>query len=108
VQAQVRWSTDENATRQVAYGTSCPAGADAAAVFTALTNKEPTSPSAVLTSPHSIMLSALTAGTTYHYKIRASDTPGNIGYDPSSTTCRLIPLVVRSRLQLHRQEKCKH
>lgn len=87
LQAQIRWATNENADRQVGYDTSCPAGASAAAVFSALASKEPASPSAVSTSPHSASLSGLSANTTYHFKVRAADAAGNISYSPSGTTC---------------------
>ncbi|MBI4457425.1 IPT/TIG domain-containing protein, partial [Candidatus Uhrbacteria bacterium] len=45
IEAQIRWTTNESANEQVAYGTTCPTGqASAAATFTALTNKKPASP----------------------------------------------------------------
>ncbi len=87
IQAKVIWTTNENATRQVAYGTSCGTGGTASAVFTSMTNKEPSSPSGVSGSPHTVTLSGLQASQTYYYKIRASDTLGNVSYNPSDTTC---------------------
>ena len=86
-QAQIRWNTDENATRQVAYGISCGTGGTAAEVFSAMSSKEPSSPSALSSSPHAVMLNALSSTIVYSYKIRASDGAGNISYDPPGTSC---------------------
>lgn len=87
IQAQTRWSTNESATKQVAYQTgACGTGADATAVFNSMTNKEPSSPSGSATA-HSVVLSGLTPVTTYYYKIRSSDAFGTISYYPSGATC---------------------
>ncbi|KKQ22022.1 MAG: hypothetical protein US36_C0010G0001, partial [Candidatus Wolfebacteria bacterium GW2011_GWC1_37_10] len=88
IQAQIRWSTDESATRQIGYGSSCASGGDAATVFANMTSKQPSSPSGISSSPHSVILSGLQASQTYNYKIRSSDAIGNISYDPADTTCR--------------------
>jgi hypothetical protein len=88
IQAQVRWITDESANEQIAWGTSCPSGqASAAATFSALTNKQPASPSGSGT-PHAQVISGLTAATTYYYMARSSDPLSNVSYNPSSAnTC---------------------
>lgn len=84
IQAQVRWVTDESANEQLAWGTSCPTGqVSAATTFTALTNKQPTSPSGSGTT-HAQVISGLTAATTYYYMARSADPLSNVSYHPSS------------------------
>lgn len=92
IQAQIRWTTSESADEQVAYGTTCPTGqASAAATFSALTNKQPSSPTGSGAS-HSQIVSGLTGGTTYQYMVRSSDSVGNISYDPpTANTCNTFP-----------------
>lgn len=87
IQAQIRWATDENASRQVAYQTgACGTGADATAVFNSMTSKEPSSPTGSATA-HNAILSGLTPVTTYYYKLRAADAFGTVSYSPAGTTC---------------------
>jgi hypothetical protein len=63
--ASVAWNTNEASDTQVEYGTSTAYGA-----MTSLNGS-------MLTS-HGVTLSALTAGTLYHYRVRSRDAAGNL------------------------------
>jgi len=63
--ASVAWNTNEASDTQVEYGTSSSYGA-----MTSLNGS-------MLTS-HGVSLSALTAGTLYHYRVRSRDAAGNL------------------------------
>ena len=68
--ATVTWTTDEPADSPVAYGTSAGAlsgNASEAARVTA----------------HSVELSGLTPGTTYHYRVTSADASGNTATSPA-------------------------
>jgi hypothetical protein len=73
--ATISWTTGEPANTQVDYGTTSAYG-----TTTALTTS--------LTTPHSQLLSGLTASTTYHYRVRSADAAGNgaTSADASFTT----------------------
>ncbi|MEK9152077.1 MAG: hypothetical protein AAB692_01800, partial [Patescibacteria group bacterium] len=88
IEAQIRWTTNESANEQVAYGTTCPTGqASAAATFTALTSKKPASPSGSGTT-HTQTLTGLSAAATYQFMVRSADGLGNVTYEPSTAnTC---------------------
>ncbi|CRI62969.1 exported hypothetical protein [Thiocapsa sp. KS1] len=62
--AVLAWTTTEPATATVLYGPTSAYGMG-----------EATSPQ--LTTTHSVTLSGLTAGTTYHYRVQAFDATGN-------------------------------
>ncbi len=62
--ALIGWTTNEGATSQVEYGTTAAYG-QSTAVDTALA------------TTHAMSLSGLSAGTTYHYRVRSSDGAGN-------------------------------
>ena len=62
--AIITWTTDENATSQVAYGLTT---ADSSATI----------PDMNLVTSHTITLSGLTAGTTYNFKVKSKDASGN-------------------------------
>ncbi len=61
--ATITWSTNEAADSSVSYGTSASYG-------------NASSSSALVTS-HQIMLSGLTPGTTYHYRVQSADSASN-------------------------------
>lgn len=83
IQATITWSTDGNASQQVAYGINCPTGqTDAAATFNALASKQPLFPAGSGTL-HSVVLSGLTASTDYYYMVRSADVLGNYSYNPA-------------------------
>ncbi len=69
--ADITWTTDEAADSAVAYGTTTAYSA--------------TSTNASLTTSHSISLSSLNGGVTYHYRVVSADTDGNTTYSPDYT-----------------------
>ncbi len=71
----VSWTTNEPATSQVEYGTT--------AAYGTLTPLD-----ASLVTSHTVGLSNLAAGTTYHYRVRSADALGNerLGSDAVFTT----------------------
>lgn len=73
--ATVTWTTDESATSQVEYGSTVNYG-------------QGTVPDAALVTGHSVLLTSLTAGTLYHYRVRSKDAVGNeaVGSDVTFTT----------------------
>ncbi len=64
--ATINWTTDEASDTQVAYGATTAYG-----LLSTL--------DATKTTSHSVTISGLTAGTTYHYKAMSKDAAGNIG-----------------------------
>ena len=62
--ASITWQTDEEANSRVIYGTTTAYGAT-------------TTLDTTLTAIHSVSLSSLVPGTTYHYKAISSDGSGN-------------------------------
>ncbi|MBP9773150.1 MAG: fibronectin type III domain-containing protein [Candidatus Peribacteraceae bacterium] len=84
--ATISWQTNENATTQIDYGTTIAYG-----------NSTTLNP-ALLTA-HSVGLSTLTAGTTYHYRVRSKDAAGNEAVSGNNTfttvaTVNTAPLVI--------------
>lgn len=61
--ATVSWSTNETAASSIAYGLTTSYGANS---------------TSSATSTHSVSLSGLTSGTTYHFRVLAIDTSTNI------------------------------
>ena len=68
----VSWTTDEPATTQVEYGTTTAYGSQ-------------TTLDSSLTTAHRQTLSGLSAGTTYHYRVRSRDAAGNLATSPDAT-----------------------
>ncbi|MCX6000573.1 MAG: fibronectin type III domain-containing protein, partial [Chloroflexi bacterium] len=62
--AVIAWNTDEPSTTQVEYGTTTAYGSV-------------TTLDANLVNSHSVTLTALTPGTTYHYRLRSKDASSN-------------------------------
>lgn len=63
--ATINWKTDENADSQVEYGLDTKYGS-----FSGLDGN--------LVTGHSVTLSDLTAGTTYHFRVLSKDATGNL------------------------------
>lgn len=63
--ATIHWTTNENANSQVEYGNTTNYGS-----FSPL--------NANLVTTHTIILSNLTANTTYHFRVRSQDASGNL------------------------------
>src|SRR5262249_32670043 len=70
--ATIVWDTDEPADSQVDYGTSTTYG-----------SSTPLDPNLVFS--HSVVLSGLTSGALYHYRIRSTDAAGNLAVSPDLT-----------------------
>jgi hypothetical protein len=79
--ATVTWTTDEPATSMVEYGTTPAYGQQRS--------------SSALTTSHSLQLTGLSCGTTYHYRVRSSDAAGNAATSENATfatgTCSPTP-----------------
>jgi lysophospholipase L1-like esterase len=69
--ATITWTTNENATSTVNYGADTSYGT--------------ASTSASLVTSHSITLTGLTAGTTYHYQVGSADVQGNVAMSSDQT-----------------------
>lgn len=63
----IKWSTNENTTSEVRYGTTSNISASSSSVVNASSTKD-----------HSMVLSGLTADTKYYYVIVVKDSDGNI------------------------------
>jgi hypothetical protein len=71
--ATITWDTNEASDTQVEYGTStCPCSTNSPLN----TNQ---------TTAHSVVLSGLTSGTTYHYRVKSRDAAGNLGISSDRT-----------------------
>ncbi len=76
---RVTWTTDENATSQVAYGLTTS--------YDSYTTFDP-----ILDTSHSQSLSSLTAATTYHYAVISTDASGNTATSSDQTfTTAAVP-----------------
>jgi len=69
--ALITWTTDENATSTVEYGTTDSYGSTTSTV--------------ALTTSHSIVITGLSSNTTYHYRVSSQDTFGNTATSSDST-----------------------
>jgi len=85
--ADITWTTNESADRQVGYSSSTCPTASGQTGFDSFPRKEPASPTGSGTS-HTVSLQNLLAGTTYQYRVRSADTLSNVSFDPGDTTCR--------------------
>jgi hypothetical protein len=66
--ATITWTTDENSSSSVSYGTTISYGTDTA--------ESDTSPRV---TSHSVLISGLNSCTTYHYTVNSTDTATNVG-----------------------------
>ena len=73
--ASVMWTTNENATGKIYYGTSTPVD-----LLSALSMSNTT-----LTMAHQFLLSGLFASTTYHYVLESKDAAGNTATTSTSS-----------------------
>ena len=78
-EATITWDTDEDATSRVEYGTTSSYGA-LSAVDGSADN-----------TSHSVTLTGLTAGTTYHFRVLSSDADSNDGVSVDGTFDTLAP-----------------
>lgn len=70
--ATIRWSTNESSDSQVEYGTSTSYGSTSGL-------------DTQLVTTHAVNLSGLSAGTTYHYRVKSRDASGNLAVSPDFT-----------------------
>ena len=78
--ATITWTTNEEATSQVEYGTSTTYG-------------EATQLDEELTASHSVSLSGLDSDTTYHFKIKSKDASDNEGVTSTDHTFKTLTSV---------------
>ncbi|MBN1375049.1 MAG: fibronectin type III domain-containing protein [Dehalococcoidia bacterium] len=64
--ATITWTTDEDATSQVEYGTSASYG-----------TLQPEQEDTTMLTTHSVTLNGLPAGTTFHFRVTSRDAAGN-------------------------------
>ncbi len=76
--ATITWTTNEAADSQVAYGTSSSYGSA-------------TTLNTAMQTSHSVSLSGLTAGTTYHFKVTSKDASGNSASSADTTFTTQAP-----------------
>ncbi len=76
--ATISWTSDESADSQVEYGTTTSYGSS-------------TTLNASLVSSHSVVLSGLTGGTTYHYRVKSKDAAGNLTVSADFTFTTATP-----------------
>jgi Domain of unknown function (DUF4082)/Bacterial Ig-like domain/Bacterial Ig domain/Purple acid Phosphatase, N-terminal domain len=69
--ATVTWTTNEPSDSRVDYGTSAALGLQSA-------------PDATPVTAHSVRLTGLTPGATYHYRVRSADGAGNASTSPAA------------------------
>jgi len=80
--ATVNWTTNQAATSQVEYGTTTAYGS--ATTF-----------DSALVTAHNTPLSGLTAGTTYHYRVKSQNAQGQLAVSPNvtlTTTSATLPV----------------
>jgi regulation of enolase protein 1 (concanavalin A-like superfamily) len=71
-QATISWTTNEFSDSQIEYG-----------VTTSYGSSTPLDSSMV--TSHSMVITGLTAGTVYHYKVKSKDAAGNVGSSPDNS-----------------------
>jgi hypothetical protein len=74
----ITWDTNEAATTKVKYGLTAGYGTE--------TTEDPT-----LTTSHSVTLTGLASGTTYHFQVLGSDAEGNAGSSADQTATTSSP-----------------
>ncbi len=74
----VSWTTDEAGTSQVEYGPTTSYGSQTAVDASPVTQ-------------HSVTIAGLTAGRTYHLRVRSKDVAGNEGISADLTVATLTP-----------------
>ena len=70
--ATITWTTDQPATTQVRYGTTASYGSSTAF-------------ESGLSTGHSVVVSGLTPGTTYHYSVQSANSAGGLSTSPNAT-----------------------
>jgi len=78
-EATISWKTDESSISWILYGTSTAYGLEASTT--------------AFTTSHSLILTNLSASTTYHYQIKSKDSAGNVGASTDKTFTTLAEVV---------------
>lgn len=78
--ATITWTTNEAASSQVEYGTTTSYGSSTALDSNAVTS-------------HSVALSGLTAGTTYHFRVKSTNAGGSSASDDSTFTTNSLAAI---------------
>lgn len=81
ISATIEWSTDEEATSQVEYGTTADYGS------TTTLDEE-------LTTSHSLTLTDLEADTPYHFRVKSKDASGNEATSDTDQTFETLPAIL--------------
>ncbi|MDD5304237.1 MAG: fibronectin type III domain-containing protein, partial [Elusimicrobia bacterium] len=79
--ATIGWTTNEAADTQVEYGATTAYGAS-------------TVLNSTLSTSHGAVLSGLTAGTLYHYRVKSKDAAGNLAASPDATFTTAAPTAI--------------
>ncbi len=84
--ATITWNTNENSTSQIEYGATTSYGS------LSIINQ-------TQTQSHTVTLSNLRRGTTYHYRVKSLDSSSNlaIGADKTFTTASRLPKIPKIR-----------
>src|SRR3972149_2475976 len=76
--AVITWTTDEQSTSQIEYGTTTSYGSS-----TTLNN--------TLVTSHTVTISGLSSWTTYHFRVKSKDSAGNLAVSSDFTFTTLAP-----------------
>jgi peptidoglycan hydrolase-like protein with peptidoglycan-binding domain len=80
----ITWTTNESSSSQVEYGSTLSYGQTSVLDSTLVTN-------------HSVVLSGLTPGTVYHYRVKSADVSSNLATSSDqtfTTTATVVPVAV--------------
>lgn len=78
IRASISWNTDEASDSQVEYGITASYGSSSAL-------------DSSMTTTHTVSLSGLSAGTTYHFRTKSKDASGNLATSVDATFTTLLP-----------------
>ena len=79
--ATIRWTTDDLSSSQVQYGTTEAYGS----VMPAQPDTDPSTGNSLGVIEHTVDLTGLELGTTYHYKVKSKNVDGLEGISPDKT-----------------------
>jgi phosphodiesterase/alkaline phosphatase D-like protein len=85
-EATITWTTDEGADTQVEYGLTASYGSSSTLVAAKVTS-------------HTVKLTGLSGGKTYHYRVKSKDAAGNLAVSPDATFTTATVFVGSTALQ---------